>query len=348
MTVRRTGSPKREVGPTHLAHDIHNRDNSLNSVKDSSTAPRKNGSEHRHHHHHEHSSPESELSCGRCMRKTRKRDERATVEVGKPELVERLKRSERGVPEGESRRTSELLATIHMKETKEAYQRRKMDIAAARNTSRRSRSLARPDSSPWHTQHPNSARDTRDMRTNGIEMLTQRGDIERARAAARAVGHVEIVSTRQVLPRERAPVRQVEIIPTRRPAVSERASAPQVEMVPARRTERTYVRQAERTAQRYVERPQPQPPPNAVERLGRVVERTPPRPVPRLQPRGRSQPAQSTTVRQPEKSTVSQRQSTRVQPMPPQVQPAKPILGFELEDKPEKLYVIYLRCQANC
>jgi hypothetical protein len=338
MTVKRTGSAKREVGPTpHLSHYIHIGDNSLNIVEDSSTEPPKIGPERRHHHHHEHSSPESELSCGPCIRRARRRREERAIELAsREELAERREReATEGVTLAEFRKTKEL-------------QRRKMEIAAARIDSRRSQPLTRPEFSSGHAQHPDLPRDPEIIR-QGMRDRQRERDMERIRAAVRAVGRVEVIPARRTSMRGESPARQAETMPERHGAVPERPTASQVEIIPARQTNRTHMRQAEMRAQRHEERPQPQPPPHPVERPGRAVEIAP-TPT-RGQPRGRSQPGRSAAAIQPERSTAARRQSTSVRPTeraPPQPQPTRPILGFELEDKPEKLYVTLHYYQSEC
>jgi hypothetical protein len=272
------------------------------------------------------------------MRRARRRAERAVEQAGMQELAERREReATKGVTLAEFRKTKEFL------------QRQKMEIAAARIDSRRSKPLTRPELSSRHAQHPDLPKDPEIIR-QGMRNRQRERDME----TLRAIGQVEIITARRVTTREESPARQAETRPQRQGAVPERPTASQVEIIPARQTNRAYVRQAEMRAQRHEERPQPQPPPHPVERPGRAVEIAITT-TGGLRPRGRSQPGRSSAVIQPERPTAARRQSISVRPtereppqLQPQPQPTRLILGFELEDKPEKLYVTPHHYQSEC
>ena len=345
MSVKRTGSPKREVRSKHLARGAHSRDTSLNNVKDSSAKPRQHGQEHRHHRHHEHSSPESELSCGRCVKRARKRAQEAAEAAGKADLAERLERPER---EGET--AAAAAARNLRRRARQAVQSEGAGVQAAAapvevpRTERRSRSRtvnSRAASLPRPVVV--TQRDPRQA-----ELMRAR-DIQRAQAAAAAVRQMAVPAVPALVRSnsERAPARQAEAVPARQQPARQQA---------ARQPARQPVRTAERTAQRHVERPQPQPPPapaRSAERTARErgSERMEMRPARRQHMRTQSE--QRDRTRQVEVVPAVRRRSLRgpvppapvvrapqPQPQPqPQAQPERPILEFELGTKPQKLFV---------
>ena len=339
MTVKRTGSPKREVRSKHLARGAHSRDTSLNNVKDSSAKPRQNGQEHRRHRHHEHSSPESELSCGRCMKRARKHAQATTEAAGQADLAARLERPER---EREASTARDLRRRVEQQEQLERVgaQPAAVPVQVTRTERRsRSRTVNSRAASP-----PRPVAAQRDPRQ--VELMRAR-DIQRAQAATAAVRQMAAVPARPALARsnsERAPARQLEIIPTRQQAVRQPVRQP--------------VRTAERTAQRHAERPQPQPPPAPPPAQVRPAERTARERGPeRVQIRParrqhmRTQSEQLDRTRQVEIIPGARRQSLRAPVVPapalratrlrpqPQPQPERPILEFELGTKPQKLFV---------